>query len=267
MCVMQYWSRTVNLPSNRSLKWDARTIVRPLAKTLASQNSLSEIHFFMADGDTEQFISFLIETFSAEFVPETMKSAPPFPRYGALKQLMRKIINENCSRFFVLSPSWERYPLVYSELNTVKDGRHYHYYYISQRYGGPAFDFILARTYSEEGTTWVVPGYFSDYPYYIKDKSFLSDYSKYETFDRPVEMKQAYQDVQKFIRKHACRSVCQETGKPGPWIFPDALKQFKNGVWLRSLGDYHFMPKTRRTDNKTLKRDAAKNRCTSKLDH
>lgn len=142
-------------------------------------------------------------------------------------------------RFFVVSELWQRYPLSVSEVN-AKDGRHY--FAIDQRYGGPAFDFLVSKNTHESGKAYIVPGWFSDYPWYIKDKTYLQDHSKYETFDRPEAMAIAFREVQSYLRKQATRSVCRETGKVGPWVLPGALEAHNDGSWLRQ-GDFHYEPR------------------------
>ena len=204
---------------------------------------MAEIEFFMNEDDSHEFIEFLIYSFSAEFIPEKSDSPPPFPRYLQQEEVHQRIkTDEHYSRFFVLSQRWEKHPLCFSEVN-AKDGRHF--YAVSERYGGPAFDFILSRTRSEGNLKWIISGSFADYPYYIRDKSFISDHSLYETFDRPAEMKTAYQEVQKFIRRNGVRSMCKEDSRAGAWILSGALADFENGTWLR-VGDWHFEPKTRK---------------------
>ena len=126
-----------------------------------------------------------------------------------------------------------------SEVN-AKDGRRY--FSIDQRYGGPAFDFLVSQTSRENGKAYIVPGWFSDYPWFIKDKTYLADSSKYETFDRPQAMAEAFREVQRYLQKNAKRSVCRETAKVGPWVFSGALAAYDDGAWLRQ-GNYHFEPR------------------------
>ncbi|MHC4201342.1 MAG: hypothetical protein ACYSU0_15235 [Planctomycetota bacterium] len=203
---------------------------------------MAEVDFFMTKKDSLDFVSFLIEAFSAEFVPERNESAPPFPRYSSIADVKRRIDeDEYYSRFSVLSPLWERYPLGISEVH-ANDGQHF--YSVCQRYGGPSFDLILSRIGMDGDARYLIPGSFSDYPYYIRE-FFLTDKSRYETFDRPPEMAKAYRDVQKYLRRTGCRSVCRETGRTGPWIIGDALREFQRGCWLR-IGDWHCVPKEKR---------------------
>jgi len=145
------------------------------------------------------------------------------------------------SRFFVLSRQWERFPLVMDEIH-ANDGQHF--FSVSQHYGGPAFDFILSRTYTEGDLRWIVSGSLSDYSYYIQDEAFFSDHSLYRTFARPEEMTAAHKEVRKYLRKNGYRSICRETGHTGPWIVSGALQEYESGTWLRG-GDWHFEPKDR----------------------
>ncbi len=197
----------------------------------------------MNKNDSYEFIKFLIQTFLCEFVPEKSDSPPPFPKYLTFEEVQCKVEeDEHYSRFFVLSPKWEKYPLCFSEINT-NDGKHF--FTVDQRYGGPAFDFILARSVSEKDLKWMVSGSFADYHYYIRDKSYINDQSRYETFDRPEEMKTAYKEVQKYIKRNGVRSICEEDERSGPWILNGALAEFENGLWLRA-GKWHFIPKKKK---------------------
>lgn len=106
----------------------------------------------------------------------------------------------------------------------------------------PALDFLVSKNNHEDGKAYIVPGWFSDYPWYIKDKSYLQDLSKYETFDRPEAMANAFREVQSYLRKQAARTVSRETGKVSPWVLSGALEAYNGGSWLRQ-GDYHYEPK------------------------
>jgi hypothetical protein len=203
---------------------------------------MAETHFFMTRDDSLGLISFLIDLASAEFVPEWSLDPSPFPRYTTLTEIEAHMNRDSYySRFFVLSHEWERFPLVINEIH-ANDGRHF--FSVSQRYGGPAFDLIISRTYTKDNMRWMVSGSFSDYAYYIQDAAFLKDHSLYRTFDRPERMTSVHKEVQKYMRRNGCRSICRETGRTGPWIVAGALKEYESGIWLRA-GDYHFEPKPR----------------------
>ncbi len=205
---------------------------------------MAESHFFMTQGDSADFLSFLIERFSAEFVPERSDCSPPFPRYRTLTEVRARIdLDVGYSRFAVLSPAWERLPLAFNEIH-ANDGRHF--FSVSSRYGGPAFDLILSRTWTD-GRGWIVPGSFADFPYYIEDKAFLTDRSLYRTFDRPDAMTAAHKELRKYLRRNGCRSASRETGHAGPWIIQGALREYEAGIWLREA-DWHFQPKGGRAD-------------------
>jgi hypothetical protein len=206
-------------------------------------STVAESDFFMTRDDSLAFVSFLIDLVCAEFVPERSAVPPPLCHLRTLAQVdeqMDRDARENrCSRFFVLSRLWERFPLVADEIH-ANDGQHF--FAVAQRYGGPAFDFVPARTYREGHTRWIVPGSFSDHSHYIKDKAFLADQSLYCAFPRPEEMTSAHQAVRKYLKKGGCRSISLETGRPGPWLRPGAVREFNAGVWLR-VGEQHFEPK------------------------
>jgi hypothetical protein len=203
---------------------------------------MAQTHFFMTRNDSLNFVSFLVDLVSAEFVPQQSGDPPPFPRYATMAQVQAQMERDiHYSRFFVLSRQWELLPLVFDEIH-ANDGRHF--FVASQRYGGPAFDFIPSSEYSEGDVRWIVSGSFSDYSYYIEDKSFIGNHSRYRTFDRPEAMTTTHKEVQKYLRRNGRRSICLETGHTGPWIASGALKEFDNSTWLR-IGDWHFEPKGR----------------------
>ena len=200
---------------------------------------MAELHFFMTHSDTGKFVEFLIVRFGATLFLDGSDSETP-PAFGDRNDVQKVVIESPYApRFFVVSELWQRYPLSVSEVNT-KDGRHH--YAIDQRYGGPAFDFLVSNNRREDGKQYIVPGWFSDYPWYITDKSYLNDPSKYKTFDRPEAMAGAFREVQRYLRKNAKRAVCRETGKLGPWILSGALDAYKEGMWLRQ-GLYRFEPR------------------------
>src|ERR1700687_4394469 len=115
---------------------------------------MSESRFFMTREESADLVSFLIERVSAEFVPERSTSPPPFPRYTTPEQVLARIDEDvHYSRFAVLSQQWEEFPLAFDEVH-ANDGQHF--LSISQRYGGPAFDLILSRTWTDGDCRWIV---------------------------------------------------------------------------------------------------------------
>ncbi len=200
---------------------------------------MAESRFFMTRDDSAAFVAFLIERFSAEFVPERSPDPPPFPRYTTIAEVETRIDRDADNfRFAVLSPQWEQVPLAFSEIH-ANDGQHF--FSVSQRVGGPSFDLILSRTWADEGQRWIVDGSIGDYPYYIADKAFLTDRSQYRTIDRPATMAAAHQEIKAYLRRNGCRSVCREEGHTGPLVLPGAIREFEAGMWLRG-GDWHYEP-------------------------
>lgn len=188
---------------------------------------MSEVHFFMDRTDSRSFVAFLIKQFSAEFALDQCPTSQP-PVFRSLDEVNSAITCDPFRpRFFVTSPVWQRFPLSLTETHT-NDGRHF--FSIDQRYGGPAFDFAVARCDHERV---IVPGWFMDYPYYYCRKG------RSETFDRPAAFASAFQAVRRYLRQVGSRSVCRETGKLGPWILPGAAALHARGGWLRR-GDWHF---------------------------
>lgn len=198
---------------------------------------MAEVHFFMTEDDTRSFVEFLVNEFGARFALDQCDTPDP-PVFSRVDQVINILAeSEFAPRFFLQSPRWDMHPLITHEVHT-KDGRHF--FSICPRYGGPTFDFCVAKRYDEGGMSWMVPGFFSDYPWYIVDDSWLQDYSKYRTFDRPEEMAKTYRAVQKYLRRNGVRTREKNTGKTGPWALSGALAQQQRGLWLRQ-GDYEFI--------------------------
>lgn len=188
---------------------------------------MSQVLFFMDRTDTRCFVAFLIEQFAAEFALDQCPTPQP-PVYRSLEEVDSAVARDPFSpRFFVTSSQWQQFPLSLTETRT-NDGRNF--FSIDQRYGGPAFDFHVART---DGERFIVPGWFMDYPFYYCHKGQSG------TFDRPSEFASAFQKVRRYLRRLGSRSVCRETGAPGPWILPGAVALHAQGAWLRQ-GDLHF---------------------------
>jgi hypothetical protein len=193
---------------------------------------MAEIQFFMDNDESFVLAAFLLEEFGIRFVPE--KNPEPTPiELTTLHELRTHLASSPYApRYFLLSPHWTKFPLYMHEIDS--QGRHF--FAVRQRHGGPAFDWIFARTFVHEEQNWIVPGMFSDYPWYMTNEGVE------DTFTRPAAMKNAYKAITRFIRKGSCQSVCREHGFLGPWISAHALKAFHNGTWLRT-GELHFEPK------------------------
>jgi len=193
----------------------------------------------MTLGDAAGLAKFLIDRYEARFVLDDAPSPdqPPFETAESIVEFLDS--SEYSLRFAVLSTVWEMHPLIIREIN-ANDGRRF--FSVSQRHGGPAFDFITCRCSTENGQPFIVIGSFSDYPWYIADAEYLHDHSKYRTFDRPESMTHAHKEVRKYIRRNGRISVCEETDRSGPWILSGALQTYAKGTWLRQ-GNHHFAPK------------------------
>ena len=201
---------------------------------------MTETHFFMTRADVLGLVSYLIDKHCACFVPEISFEPPPFPRYSSVNEVVSRVDKDQYhSRFFVLSSVWELHPLCALEV-TTNDGAHY--FVVSQKYGGPAFDLFLPKEAADGDSRFLIAGSISDYSYYIVDKAFLTDRSSYRAFDRPTPMIEAHKDVRRFLRTSGTQSVCSETGRAGPWIGSGALAEHRSGLWLRG-GDWHYCPR------------------------
>jgi hypothetical protein len=200
---------------------------------------MAEIHFFMTVEDTRQFVEFLLERFGGTFFLDESPTPDP-PRFSTVEGLMAlATASEWPLRFSFVSPLWERHPISTNEIYT-NDGRHF--WYINQRIGGPAFDFCTTKILTTDAISWIRPGSFTDYPWYIVDKASIEDTSCYATFDRPKQMKEAFEEVKRYMKRAGIRSTWREATVIGPWILSGARAAYDRGVWLRT-GEDHYDPR------------------------
>lgn len=194
---------------------------------------MAEIHFFMTFDESRELAKVLINQFNVRFIPE-ISSEPIIKELKSIDDFRLHIKEySNAPRYFLVSDQWSKFPLYQKELNS----KGHHYFYIMQRHGGPAFDWILSREYEKDGKKWIVPGSISDYPWYMTNEGIE------KTFARPDTMKEEYKKISRIIRKKTTKSICKEKGFNGPLISQYALKDFCHGVCLRT-GNFHFEPIT-----------------------
>jgi hypothetical protein len=194
---------------------------------------MAEIHFYQTEQENFETIDFLINKYKVRFVPEKNQEKD-YCELATLGDIKRHLEDyEYAPRYFILSNEWSQFPLFQSKL--VKDVD-FLYYYIMQRHGGPAFDFIFSRTYMRNDKKWIIAGSISDYPWYYEDDDIQKE------FPRPERMKEAFTEISRYLKKGSKKSICKEKGFPGPIIRKEALSKFEEGTWLRA-GDLHFIPK------------------------
>jgi hypothetical protein len=191
---------------------------------------MAEIHFFMTQADTLDFAGFLVREFECRFTMDG-SDMPDLPELTTAEQVATcRAPGGYTPRFFVTSRRWSRYPLIVRKISH-HDGRIR--WYVDQRYGGPAFDFVVSAVREEDGSLQILPGSFMDYPwYYIQ-------HGDYSTFDRPATMTSAFQAVRRYMRRNAVQSRLREPARAGPWALPGAVREYQSGCWLRQ-GDWRF---------------------------
>ena len=146
---------------------------------------MAEISMFMTEADIRELVGLLVDRFSARFELDQTPEATP-SALTTTEEVCRAVESSRFgARFAVVSSLWQRYPIYRHEIQRSDGTRAF---FIDQRYGGPAFDFIACRPRPENGARFVTPSSFSDYPYYFPHK----DKSVYRTFDRPSPMAEAY---------------------------------------------------------------------------
>jgi hypothetical protein len=196
---------------------------------------MAEIHFFAALPDLEQIVSLLVERYEARCVLDA-GSTPQLHLHRTVNEVMHAVAESQYDpRFFVLSPKWQRHDLIVEE-TIHNDGRRA--FYVRQRYGGPAFDFIVRKPHADDSPPWLVASSLADYPWYYVRAGAP------DTMPRPEPMAQAFADVKRLLSKQGVRSMARETRKLGPWILQGALQGQRDGLWLR-IGDWHYIPRER----------------------
>jgi hypothetical protein len=183
---------------------------------------MAEFNLIQSARDALDLAAHLFEHFSAELVVD--HSSDPEParicNVGQLSEFL--LATPYPPLLFVLSPAWQRYPLPTRELRT-QDGRHF--WYVEQRYGGPAFTWMLSRVSTAAKRQFFTVGLFGDYPWYYVEPGST------EVFKRPEPMAQAFRTVRAHVRSTGQRAR-NRAGRPGPWVGADALRWASAGVAL-----------------------------------
>lgn len=194
---------------------------------------MAQLQFFATEEDHELLVSLLVARFRARFVLDGAET-PEMPTFESVTAVMRIIRSETHDpRFFVLSPFWQLEPLTVAETKH-NDGRVR--FYIGQRQGGPAFDYLARRLSITKTGEQLVSSWFSNYPSY--SSKLVAD----TEFARPKEMTDAYDEVLRHIRRGGVRTDISEAKESGPWARPGALAAHGRGAWLR-VGEWHHTPR------------------------
>lgn len=196
---------------------------------------MSQLAYFMNENDTREFLEWLFEKFSPTLVEER-GSSPELARHTAPATVVEAIHStEGRFRFSVTHPAWTSHDLEVREIHRNDGGSSF--FCLSQREGGPSFDFIASRSGIEEDETrYLVDGMLSDYPTYHLPGT------QGEIIARPEAMVHTWREFQKYTSRNALRTTCREKGFLGPYVFKHALAEYRAGLWLRS-GPYHFDPR------------------------
>jgi len=192
---------------------------------------MAELLFFATQDDHEALVRLLVEEYQASFILDEALSLP-LRRLSSPSEVMTSICaNEFGARFFVVSPQWERAPLEVSEIKNQHDG--VTRFYVRQRYGGPALDFIARIPRSSGPSSCIVYSSFSDFHTYYLGRAEVQ---------RPLELSSALTALRRRVARGGRRTTVIETGKGGPIAMTGALKRYFEGCWLRG-GDWHHVPK------------------------
>ncbi len=185
---------------------------------------MAEFNFIATQADTLTFAEYLFSQFApCVHVDQSPTSTPAtITSTSALTALLSQ--TSYPPLLFITSLRWGDAPLYTTEVHT-DDGRYF--FAIRQRYGGPAFTWMLSRELDDDdGGRILTAGMLSDYPwYYLKP-----DHP--ETIDRPTEMSRDYRMICSHLRRQSVRTRFHSSGRFGPWLLPDARRLHLGGVRL-----------------------------------
>jgi hypothetical protein len=199
---------------------------------------MAECQSIMSPADIIEFAAFLFSEFDVRFHVDD--STSPTPQTLSAVNELRAFLDEHSMPplLHVTSPQWTVRSLETQPIQ-ANDGRRY--FAVRQRYGGPAFVWMLSRHLRKESGSFFTSGTFTDYPwYYVRHGSS-------ETFDRPNPMTEAYNDVMTYIRRTSIRSRWtrgldepHQFSRPGPWVGQHAVEQHRSGVALGPDNEWHI---------------------------
>jgi hypothetical protein len=196
---------------------------------------MSAVAFFMNKTDTVEFVTWLISKFGLKFVDEWAYELP-LPVRDDPGDVVGKIFGPgHHRRFALIHPEWSLYPLLTSHVEPRDGSKPFHA--LSQRYGGPSFDFTASRVdTTEDGVPFIVLGRLDDYPSYYVEKGSP------EALARPEQMVAIWKQIQSYIRKNGLRTICRERQSVGPYALRHALTEYERRTWLR-CGSDHYDPR------------------------
>ena len=202
---------------------------------------MAELQFFATQDDHAHLISLLVAKYQARFVLDggSLPEPSSFDNPNEILQIIQA--EKNDPRFYVVSPLWTLEPLIVSEI-THTDGRIR--FYVRQRQGGAAFDYLARRLSIEATGEQIVPSWLSAFPSYRSSENGGAEIS------RPLAMLNAYRDAKRVLSLYSIRSDVLETQRPGPMVLPGALAAYYRGAWLR-VGDWHHKPRTNGATDRT----------------
>jgi hypothetical protein len=182
------------LPMRMKISRDIDIAVRE--QNCSAEEAMSELHFKLTRRDVADFLTWFFDSFHPTFIPET-HSSEDFPEYRSASEVMEvahlRLAGDIPARFFALSDDWSKTPLCVEECHPI-DG-HPSFFYVRQRYGGPAFDFILRLEAGSGVDEQVYAGWLMDYPYYYRQ------IGSSESLERPRRMTEAYKMSKAWIRR------------------------------------------------------------------
>lgn len=171
-----------------------------------------EIDLLLTDEDRKRLLCWTLEQ-GASIVPDLHYKEP---RYSAVSTIEQ--INELASyrHFFVLRADWQIDDLLMRPVVNKHEGPGY---YIAQRYGGPAIDYMLYPEHGEVGHTTLGRGSVAYYSHYFA----IADGRKVTP---PPAMKSFFSQLSQFIRTE---SVCLKGKKRSAWLSRSASSAVTSG--------------------------------------
>ena len=164
---------------------------------------MAEFRFFQNNIDFFELSKFLIKDMQIIFIPEISfrkKNGEKLKSVNQVKEHFEyyKKLKAPGLQYFLISNKWTKEP-IYFEL--MKQNSNFPpFYYGQQRYGGTSLFLSIGNSVLKP-IEILLPSTLCHYPYYISG-SFLDSENKYETIQKPHDMKMDFERIKKVIKSN-----------------------------------------------------------------
>lgn len=160
---------------------------------------MPSVDFYITDVERAELFDF-ISINDGILIPKMVLDSPSYTTIKDEKELIDYISNRTVS-FFILSPQFQKEPLVVLKLNDSGQ------YYISQRTGGPYIHISFFRGFADDSPVKQKSTEIFHYDRYMHYNS-----ETYEEFKVSDELKDYYKNILRFL-KSKCKQVVAKNGK------------------------------------------------------